>query len=159
SGWPAIVTRSVGRRRAMSCLPPTDAIRAGFDPERLARVGALVAAGGGQGLYLGAAYQVLCGGGVVANSAAGRGAPGCACTVQTVFGLASLTKPIVTATSILILAERGELHLGEEVTRFLGPDAAPLAGITLRHLLTHTSGLPAWAQYHSRDLAPETIRA
>src|SRR5581483_6390236 len=67
-------------------------------------------------------------------------------------------KPIATATSLLILAERGELHLGQEVTRFLPEDAAPLAGISLRHLLTHTSGLPAWKQYHSRDLEPEEIR-
>ena len=53
----------------------------------------------------------------------------------------SKSEEIATATSILVLAERGELHLGEEVTRFLPKDAAPLAGITLRHLLTHTSGI------------------
>src|SRR5262249_47988722 len=41
----------------------------------------------------------------------------------------------------------------------LGREAGVCAGMRCRHLLTHTSVLPAWAQYHSRDLAPETIRA
>src|SRR5262249_19127498 len=60
------------------------------------------------------------------------------------FDLASLTKPIATAASVLALAEDGSLHLGEEVGRFLpAAGADPLEGGTLRHLPTHTSGPPA----------------
>jgi CubicO group peptidase (beta-lactamase class C family) len=132
-----------------------DPTQAEFDPHRLAQVRALVERGRDQGLYLGAAYQVIGRGAVVAEGTAGLAGeePERPVTAGTLFDLASLTKPMATATSVLILAERGEFHLEEEVTRFLPAEGpATLAGITLRHLLTHTSGLPAWRQYHSRDL-------
>jgi CubicO group peptidase (beta-lactamase class C family) len=79
-------------------------------------------------------------------------------TLESLFDLASLTKPVATAAALLILVEDGALHLGEEVGRFLPIEGAdPLAGITLRHLLTHTSGLPAWRRYHSQELDREEI--
>jgi CubicO group peptidase (beta-lactamase class C family) len=40
-------------------------------------------------------------------------------TVDTVFDLASLTKPIATATSMMILIEKGELKLTERVSHYL----------------------------------------
>ena len=62
----------------------------------------------------------------------------------TVFDAASLTKPVVTATLVQLLRERGALDIDAPLQRYLptcgGPDKA---GITLRQLLTHTSGLPA----------------
>ncbi|MBC8462360.1 MAG: beta-lactamase family protein [Deltaproteobacteria bacterium] len=61
---------------------------------------------------------------------------------NTVFDLASLTKPIVTATLTLILAEREQLDVNAEVADYL-PEFKR-QGITIWHLLTHTSGLPAW---------------
>jgi CubicO group peptidase (beta-lactamase class C family) len=59
-----------------------------------------------------------------------------------IFLIASITKPIV-ATGVLLLVERGELSLGDRVTEFI-PEFGENGknGITLRHLLTHTSGLP-----------------
>lgn len=62
----------------------------------------------------------------------------------TVFDAASLTKPIVTATLVQLLRERGQLDVEAPLQRYL-PDCggADKAGITLRQLLTHTSGLPA----------------
>lgn len=62
----------------------------------------------------------------------------------TVFDAASLTKPVVTSTLVQILRERGRLDIDAPLQRYL-PDCggAEKAGITLRHLLTHTSGLPA----------------
>jgi uncharacterized protein YbbC (DUF1343 family) len=65
-------------------------------------------------------------------------------TADTVFDLASLTKPIATATSILILADRGLLTVDDPVAKYL-PDFGKngKSNITLRHLLTHVSGLPA----------------
>lgn len=62
----------------------------------------------------------------------------------TVFDAASLTKPVVTATLVQLLRERGRLDVEASLQRYL-PDCggADKAGITLRQLLTHTSGLPA----------------
>ncbi|MEM7283978.1 MAG: serine hydrolase domain-containing protein [Pseudomonadota bacterium] len=56
-----------------------------------------------------------------------------------VFRIASLTKPF-TAMAILQLVEQGKLSLQDDITQFL-PDY-PKTGITVEHLLTHTSGTP-----------------
>ncbi|MFT7724615.1 MAG: serine hydrolase domain-containing protein [Roseateles sp.] len=62
----------------------------------------------------------------------------------TVFDAASLTKPVVTATLVQLLRERGRLDIEAPLQRYLpGCGGAEKAGITLRHLLTHSSGLPA----------------
>jgi D-alanyl-D-alanine carboxypeptidase len=56
------------------------------------------------------------------------------------FRLGSITKQF-TAAAILVLAEQGRLSLDDEITRFL-PDYPKKSGkITIRHLLTHTSGV------------------
>lgn len=60
----------------------------------------------------------------------------------TLFDLASLTKPLITAPMTLLLAEEGRLDLDEPVIHVL-PEWER-SSITFRHLLTHTSGLPAW---------------
>lgn len=66
-------------------------------------------------------------------------------TTHTVYDLASLTKPLVTATAILQLWEEGRADLDAPVASYLPPFATGgKASITVRHLLTHTSGLPAW---------------
>lgn len=61
---------------------------------------------------------------------------------STLFDLASLTKPIATATSILILYDQDQIDLNKEISFYLPEFRAK--GITVFHLLTHTSGLPAW---------------
>ena len=61
---------------------------------------------------------------------------------ETIFDLASLTKPIVTATLTMRLAEEGRLDIGHPVKQYL-PEFNR-EEITLLHLLIHTSGLPAW---------------
>jgi len=69
-----------------------------------------------------------------------------------IFDLASLTKPVATATSIMILVEQGRLSLEEKVKDFV-PEFAPYVDEAGRpsedariwHLLTHTSGLPPYA--------------
>ncbi len=64
---------------------------------------------------------------------------------DTIFRLASMTKPIVSAAT-LALVEQGKIHLDDPVTRWL-PDFRPALPngrrptITVRHLLTHTAGL------------------
>jgi len=74
--------------------------------------------------------------------------------IDTVFDLASLTKPIATATSILILADRGQLNIDDRVGAYLPAFAcAGKADARIRHLLTHTSGLPAYTT--AKPLADE----
>jgi CubicO group peptidase (beta-lactamase class C family) len=62
----------------------------------------------------------------------------------TVFDAASLTKIVSTAPSVLLLAETGKLDLDAPLTRYF-PECGGSGkdGITVRHLLTHSSGLPA----------------
>ncbi|WDQ15924.1 serine hydrolase domain-containing protein [Rhodopirellula sp. P2] len=63
-------------------------------------------------------------------------------SVDTIFDLASLTKPIATATSVMILADEGKLSLTDPVSKYL-PDFAvhEKESVTVEHLLLHTSGL------------------
>ncbi len=68
----------------------------------------------------------------------------------TVFDIASLTKPIGTATLLLVLLEQGKLTLEDKVCDSFPEFETPeKKGITLRHLLTHTAGLPAWVDFYS----------
>lgn len=61
-------------------------------------------------------------------------------TADTVFDLASLTKPIATATSIMILVERGLVSLDAPASHYI-PELAGLPTFTVRQLLLHESGL------------------
>jgi uncharacterized protein YbbC (DUF1343 family)/CubicO group peptidase (beta-lactamase class C family) len=62
-------------------------------------------------------------------------------TVDTIFDAASLTKPIATATSIMILLERGQLRLNDRVEQFIPELKGKDSGrVTVQQLLTHTSG-------------------
>lgn len=68
-----------------------------------------------------------------------------------IFDLASLTKPIATATSIMILVEQGRVSLEEKVkdyipefTAYVDDTGKPGDDARLWHLLTHTSGLPPY---------------
>jgi uncharacterized protein YbbC (DUF1343 family)/CubicO group peptidase (beta-lactamase class C family) len=64
-----------------------------------------------------------------------------AMTADTVFDLASLTKVVATATSVMILVERGKIRLGDSVTQYI-PElkGGGREKVTIEHLLTHRSG-------------------
>lgn len=65
-------------------------------------------------------------------------------TVDTLFDLASITKPVATATSIMKLVESGDLDLDAPISRYLPKfGARGKEGITIRQLLTHQGGLTA----------------
>ncbi len=88
-----------------------------------------------------------------------------AATVETIYDLASLTKPLVTGLLSARLVERGTLEPERAVAVYL-PEFArrATAAITVRHLLTHTSGLPAWRPLRittggRRERVLETIAA
>jgi CubicO group peptidase (beta-lactamase class C family) len=77
-------------------------------------------------------------------------------TRETIFDLASLTKPIATATAVMLLAAEGAIDLDEPVAKYL-----PAAGergkeqVRVRHLLTHSSGLKPWRPFHEALLERE----
>ena len=64
---------------------------------------------------------------------------------STVYDLASLTKPLATVTSILLLVQSGTLDLDAPVEHTLDDlNGTPVGVATLRELLQHRSGLPGW---------------
>lgn len=73
----------------------------------------------------------------------------------TLFDLASLTKPIVVGTLCMQLVESGALHLNTPATKYL-PEFKH-TNVTLTHLLTHTSGLPAWLPLYLRAPSRENV--
>lgn len=80
-----------------------------------------------------------------------------AMTEDTIFDAASLTKVVATTPAIMLLLERGKLKLDQSVRTYLPEmSGAGAEAITVRHLLTHTSGLraglslkPAWSGYEA----------
>jgi CubicO group peptidase (beta-lactamase class C family) len=118
---------------------------------RLPDVHALLEEGVRQGVFPGGACAVYRDGALVHLSAAGQrllGEAPQAMTEDTVFDLASVTKVVCTTTLLARLAGEGRLSLDELVLKQL-PAAARggKARLTLRDLLTHRSGLPAWRPY------------
>jgi CubicO group peptidase (beta-lactamase class C family) len=63
-------------------------------------------------------------------------------TRETIFDLASLTKPLATTTALMILVDEGAIGLDDPVSKVLPTfSERDKDGVTLRHLLTHSSGL------------------
>lgn len=73
-------------------------------------------------------------------------------TTNTVFDLASLSKSVSTAISTMILLERGQIRLRDNVSIYIpdfqpwtDPESGKKKNIRIIDLLTHTSGLPSYA--------------
>jgi CubicO group peptidase (beta-lactamase class C family) len=71
-------------------------------------------------------------------------------TALTNYRLASMTKQF-TAMSILILEDKGQLKLDDRVAKYLPELASAAPTVTVRHLLTHTSGLPEYEPLMAKD--------
>jgi CubicO group peptidase (beta-lactamase class C family) len=66
-------------------------------------------------------------------------------TVNHMFDIASLTKVIGTTTSIMLLADRGQINIEDPVCKYIKAfDTPDKKEITIRNLLTHTAGLYEW---------------
>jgi D-alanyl-D-alanine carboxypeptidase len=78
-------------------------------------------------------------------------------SAETKFEIASLSKQF-TAAAILQLADAGKMNVEDLVSKYY-PDSPPAwKGITIHHLLTHTSGLPEneWENFYKGKAAPYT---
>lgn len=74
---------------------------------------------------------------------------------RTIWDLASLTKVVGMTSAVLHLAQQGRLDLEAPVQRYLPEWTGPgKERVTLRHLLTHSSGLPAWRPLYKEANTP-----
>lgn len=133
-----------------------DPSEAGLDAERLERVDAIVERYIARGLVPGAVVGVMRHDKVVYAKAFGSRevvdtlVP---MTLDTRFDLASMTKPIATATAVMQLVERGTIRLNERVDNYIlnfdgwvdEKNRRDTTHIRILDLLTHNSGLPAYA--------------
>ncbi|SIR65840.1 CubicO group peptidase, beta-lactamase class C family [Haladaptatus litoreus] len=115
---------------------------------------AFLARGLDEAVYPGAVAAVGTADGIGKIAAAGRRDPerDDAMTRTTVFDAASLTKPVITATTALSLVESGVVALSDELHRYLPELEGHRRGeIRLLELLTHSSGLQPYAFSKSWD--------
>lgn len=146
-------------KRAFAQLPAVSPAEAGMNAERLAEIDALVKQGISEKKLPGAVVLVGRKGRVVLLKAYGNKQiepEPVPMTTDALFDLASLTKPIATATSLMLLVEDGKVKIDEPVVTYL-PEFA-LHGkdkVTVRQLLIHTSGLIPDNALKEYDEGPE----
>lgn len=143
---PAVRARLRALAAAGLWLAGHAAAAAEIDPNRLARVDAVVEQAVRDGRLPGAVVLVGHGGEIVYERAFGARSlrPGTPepMTLDTVFDLASLTKVVATTTSVMMLVEEGRLRLRDRVAAHVpGFESRGRESVTVAQLLTHTSGL------------------
>ena len=106
------------------------------------------------GVFPGAVLAVRVRGELQCLTAAGRMASRDSETpvhVSTVYDLASLTKPLATATSILLLIQEGRLGLQDQLRNILSEFKGSAIGEAMvQDLLSHSSGLPGWRPIYEK---------
>ncbi len=125
----------------------------------------ILAEGVAQGVYTAAASVVGLRGEKLWAGAAGRVSrdpDAAAANLDTVFDLASITKPLATALALMVLASGGKTTLEAALGEILPEGWLPRdkRGLTVRSLLAHQAGLPAWRPFYKKILAaPRPDRA
>ncbi|MEX2181420.1 MAG: serine hydrolase [Gemmatimonadaceae bacterium] len=132
----------------------------GMSAERLAEVDRIIGRGIAAGAYPGAAVVIGRNGAAVWQKGYGRQSWSNGSTPvgaqQTIYDLASLTKPIVIATAAMILYDEGKLDLDARVVDILPEFTGPgKQRIRVRHLLSHHAGLPAGRRLWLTANSPE----
>jgi serine-type D-Ala-D-Ala carboxypeptidase len=165
AGDPAYRPDSNGLRRASASPPRTaspdvaerDPADAGLDPAILARADSAIGEALDDSLFTAAALAVSRRGVTVRMRGYGERGDGASVEpVTTIFDLASLTKVVATTTAIALLVEDRVITLDDAVGAYLpGFTGEGKAGVTVRHLLTHTSGVPSglWLYGGTRSAA------
>jgi beta-glucosidase-like glycosyl hydrolase/CubicO group peptidase (beta-lactamase class C family) len=138
----------------------------GMDPVLGPRIDSIIAAALDDGVSPGAAVAIGRHGRIVHLRGYGRtdSAPAApVVTDSTVWDMASLTKVVATTTAIMMLVDDGRLDLDAPVVKYLpewtGDETK--RGVTVRHLLLHDGGLPAygplWRDTRGREAYLERI--
>ena len=133
-------TMAVAEGPLVTTVAPADA---NFDEAKLAKIDELVAAALKNKQLPGCVVVIGRAGKVVLKKAYGnkRLQPTLEpMTTDTVFDLASLTKPIATATSAMILLDQKKIALDDPIAKYLPELAAKDDAPTIEHLLMHTAG-------------------
>lgn len=79
--------------------------------------------------------------------------------LETIYDLASLTKPLATTTAVLRLVQDGRLNVEDSLQQHVEElKGSSIGDATVYHLLTHSAGLPAWRPLYER-IAEEDRRA
>jgi len=145
-------------------------LRSAFEQQekKFARAFAIIREGIAQRAFPGAALAITHHGALVASQGFGRftyDASSPEVQADTIFDLASVTKAVATTTLGLILYERGQFSLDQPLARAL-PEFVTLApkhqqeareAVTLRMLLAHSSGLPAYEKLFEFATAREDL--
>ncbi len=138
-----VVMSTTPRTRAE--LPTADPATLGFDAVRLKRIDGAIDRAIDRKQVPGAVVLVGRRGFIAYARAAGLREVGTtpeAMTRDTVFDMASITKPVATATSVMMLIEEGKLRLNERLGRLLPSfDNHGKGAITIQQLLRHRAGL------------------
>lgn len=128
-------------------LPTLDPVAAGFNPDSLRSLTAFLQAKAREHAFPGAVLLIGRSSGVVYLSTVGvygddDRRP---VTARTIYDMASLTKVVGLTTASYLLMNEGAIALDDPVSHYL-PDfsGGERDRVTIRHLLTHTSGLPPW---------------
>jgi CubicO group peptidase (beta-lactamase class C family) len=125
------------------------------EQEILNRMENSLARGIEQGIFPGAVASLMRKGGPVVTAIqgnAGTGSYAVPVNEYTQYDMASLTKVMVTLPLVLLSVQQGKLSLTDDVALYLpelgeGADREGKLAIKVVHLLTHTSGLPAWRPF------------
>jgi len=145
---------------AVPAVPPTE-VR-----DRFATAYRVLEAAIAERAFPGCAFGVAAGGQVILKDALGRftyeeQAP--AVTPQTMYDIASLTKVLATTAAAMLLYQRGlldlEMPVGELLPGFVvgRPPGTWARYVTLRHLLAHNSGLPAYVEFFHSAKSPAAL--
>jgi CubicO group peptidase (beta-lactamase class C family) len=124
----------------------------------------IISAGAEQGAYAGAVAVVAHHGQIVLERACGYAVlepEQIPMSINTRFDLASLTKVVATLPAILRLVDQGAFGLDDPVANVLPAFTIDDSKrtITIRQLLSHTSGLPAWLPIYLDETGPEAYVA
>ena len=141
----SVITLIAAESLVAAGLPQATPEDAGMDGEHLARIDQIVAQGIAEKKMPGCVVCIGRRGKIVLLKAYGNKQvqPGeVPMATDSVFDMASITKPVATATSVMLLVERGQLKLGDKVAELIPEFAAnDKSGITIHDLLIHQSGL------------------
>lgn len=158
---PGVYPFGSGVQYAKTVLRSGGPSEAGFDLERFARVEEIIRKAIADSAFPGAQLAVVRNGIVVHNKSYGTQTYDVYSPLiknTTLFDLASVTKVIATTSAVMRLVDERKIALEDPVVKYL-----PAFGqnrkenISIRDLMVHTSGLPAWKKFYEYCQTPESV--